>query len=195
MKKLLCLVVLVLLMSSVYADKKTTFKGVLQTPTQLSYRWEGIDAHYEVPAGLGFGVEHSFVSFARNRIELIGGFNYMFTRNMSEAVVDGQSYDVNANLDLMQLYFKPRFFFGRTPDKSRVSMYIAGKVAHNIININAPGESLSDSLGMGISTGMVINNRFDLELAVDAITGDLEMLGEMGFYGLPTISLSFGARI
>lgn len=215
MKKMLLLVILMLVVSSAYADKKLTIKGIYQPGAEFNSDTsikEGDEkltnkGNYDVDGGLGFGAEYSF--YSQNTIEILGGFNYMFSREIPKANGTFKYSDAwgslslkykgdidDAKLDVMSFYVKPRYLFEQ-PKANNVAGYIAGKLSYNIVSMKWDDADVKtkNGFGFGISAGAIFNDQFDCEIAWDKISGDMKEYGELdGTYDMSTLSFSLGLR-
>jgi hypothetical protein len=206
---------------SLYADKKFTIKGIYQPDTQFNFNTSGTlaggikdesDGSYDVEGGFGLGAEIS--AYSNDRLEILGGVNYILTRKIDRlSLTETLSYGGQAvsgryegpvaddsKLDVTSLYVKPRYFLEK-PSADNVAIYIAGSLSYNLVSIkigNAGNVKAKDGFGFGLSAGIVVNDLIDLEAAYNIAVGDFLLSDETndwkGTYNLPTLSLAAGLR-
>jgi len=210
MKKFWFLLVLAIMVNGVYADKKFTVKGIYQLGTELNFEAsqdlfgykDRIKGNYDVDGGFGFGAEYSV--YNKDTLEILGGFNFMFTRKLPKLhykeTLAGITFDEyngdtedDSRLDTMSFYVKPRYLFEK-PKSDNVAGYIAGKLSYNVVSTKVGEVKAKNCFGFGMSAGMIINDLLDCEIAWDRIAGDLEAGSAEGTYDMSTLSLSAGLR-
>jgi hypothetical protein len=188
------------LLNTVFAaeNKQLTVKGFYNLPSVINMDTKNTafagsnvefssNADVSIGGGLGIGIE-AVIAKVKENIEIIGGGSWSFQRTGSDfegkwkAELGNQKEtsklplgsDVNdIKVNIKSIYAKARYLFN--PETS-TSFYVAGKAAYNMIMIDFSSPYIDDAkfdsgIGFGFSVGMIYENDFDIEIAIDSIMG------------------------
>ena len=196
-----------------YALKSAFVANVSDSDYAKTGKKGAYDLTYDMDAGFGLGAEMKLteIKIAKKDIELIGGYSYMVARKIPQVngkgKLDGQTVitykDVEADnsyININSIYTKARYIFMVKENDPR--FYVSGKIAYNMISLTGDLKDLAkidNGIGAGLSIGCILDDEWDMELAMDNIGATMKADDGIddnlkGTYSIANTSLSLGYR-